>query len=63
MPRVIGQDPGAIKRITHKACGNIIEYVENDVITLWSGTDYADSYGAKGFICPGCGEQVITERW
>lgn len=64
MPRVVGEDPTAVHRITHKACGKIIEYVPNDVVNLWSGTDYSGGAdGADGFKCPGCGGDVIIRRW
>lgn len=64
MPKVIGRDETAVIRATHKECGMIIEYVPNDVVELWSGTDYGGgSDGAKGFKCPHCGENFITHRW
>ena len=64
MVQIIGDDPSAKKRITHKECGKILEYVPNDVRVLWKGTDYSGgSDGARGFDCPACGKQVITERW
>lgn len=64
MANVIGQDPGALKRITHDKCGAILEYARREIRTLWSGTDYGGGPdGAKGFTCPQCGDDVITERW
>lgn len=63
-PRVVGTDEGAVKKITHKNCAAVIEYTPSDVRLLWSGKDYSGgSAGAKGFTCPHCGENVITERW
>ncbi len=64
MPKVIGDDPTAIKRITHKDCGKIIEYVPNDVVNLWKGTDYGGGpAGADGFKCPHCGNDVVIRSW
>lgn len=68
MPRVIKKepDPSVKKEIVCRGCGATIEYVPNDVKTLWSGTDYGGGPdGAKGFRCPnrGCNHQIITEQW
>lgn len=64
MATIVGKDPAAVKRITHRACGAILEYTEKEVRTLWSGTDYGGGPdGAKGFTCPNCGDNVIVERW
>lgn len=64
MATIVGKDPAATKRITHQACGAVLEYTQNEVRTLWSGTDYGGGPdGAKGFTCPNCGGNVITERW
>lgn len=64
MLKVVGQDPGAAKRITHTECGAVIEYHPIDVVNLWSGTDYSGgSDGADGFKCPNCGKNVIIRRW
>lgn len=64
MPKVVGRDDAAVKRITHPNCAAIIEYVPKDVVVLWSGTDYGGGPdGAKGFPCPNCGADVIIERW
>lgn len=57
-------DPKVVKQIVCRGCGVKLEYVPNDVILLWSGKDYSGgSDGAKGFKCPKCGKNVITERW
>lgn len=64
MARVIGQDQGAAKHITHRACGAVIEYFPIDVRILRQGKDISGSPdGAKGFNCPNCGQEVITESW
>ena len=64
MPKVVGIDKGTVKRATCRHCGGINEYLPNEVIVLWSGTDYSSgSDGAKGFKWAGCAENVITERW
>jgi predicted RNA-binding Zn-ribbon protein involved in translation (DUF1610 family) len=52
------------KRKICEGCGSTIEYVPNDVITLWSGTDYGGGPdGATGFKCPTCNKNVIITRW
>lgn len=57
-------DPEVVKRISCRSCGVRLEYVPNDVISLWIGRDYSGgSDGANGFKCPKCGKNVITERW
>lgn len=62
--KVIGKDESATKRATCRSCAAIIEYTPGEVRTLWSGKDYSGgSDGAKGFNCPACSQQVITERW
>jgi hypothetical protein len=64
MAKVIGKDEAAVKRITCQECAAVVEYTPGEVRTLWSGTDYGGgSDGAKGFTCPGCGKNIITERW
>jgi len=64
MAKVVGRDEGAVKHITCRECASRLEYTPGEVRTLWSGKDYSGgSDGAKGFDCPNCGKQVITERW
>jgi len=66
MPRVIdkGPDPKVTKTCVCGGCGATIEYVPNDVRTLWEGTDYGGGPdGATGFDCPQCKKQVIIDRW
>lgn len=56
--------PPVEKRITCMNCGTKIAYVPNDVILLWRVKDYSGGDGgAKGFRCPQCQQQVVTERW
>lgn len=64
--RVIDKTPSkkVVKEAVCQHCGVTIEYVPNDVVTLWEGTDMGGGPdGAKGFTCPECGKQVVTERW
>lgn len=64
MAQVVGRDASAVKQITHRECAAVIEYAPSEIRTLWSSTDYGGGPdGAKGFTCPNCGENVITERW
>ena len=64
MPKVIGRDESAVIRETHRECGMVIEYVPNDVVTLWEGMDIGGGpSGAEGFKCPHCGNDFVTRRW
>lgn len=64
MATVVGVDETAKKRATCRECASIVEYAPGEVRTLWSGRDYSGGPdGAKGFNCPKCGENIITERW
>lgn len=64
MIKIIGRDESAVKNITCRECATRLEYTLNDVVTLWRGTDYGGGPdGAKGFKCPNCNSNVITERW
>lgn len=64
MVKVIGKDESAVKRTTCRNCATILEYTPSDVRELWSGQDISGGAdGAKGFNCPQCSAQVITERW
>jgi transcription initiation factor IIE alpha subunit len=64
MATVIGVDEAAKKRATCRNCASVLEYMPSEVRELWSGTDYGGGPdGARGFTCPKCGENVITERW
>lgn len=57
-------DKSVTKQIVCCNCGATLEYVPKDVVVLWSGHDYSGGPdGAKGFQCPNCDGNVITERW
>lgn len=57
-------DPSVVKTIICQNCGGKLEYVPNDVRTLWSGKDYSGGPdGAEGFDCPICKKHVIVRRW
>jgi len=59
-----GPDKSVVKQVVCLHCGATIEYVPNDVETLWSGTDMGGGPdGAMGFKCPNCNKQIITKRW
>lgn len=61
---VKGKDNLYVRTKTCRNCASILEYTTSDVIILWQGLDMSGSPdGAKGFKCPCCGENVITERW
>lgn len=64
MATVIGTDTSRKLRVTCDHCASIIEYTKGEIRTLWEGKDYSGGAdGAKGFSCPTCGKDVITERW
>ena len=52
------------KNIKCKECNRFLSYHPSDVSLLYSDTNYlGGTDGAKGFKCPRCGHNVITERW
>lgn len=62
--RLIGEDPGAAKTITHRECGAVVEYHQNDVRILYQGTDISGGPdGREGFNCPKCGKEITTRAW
>lgn len=64
MPKVIGFNQLGVKKATCHHCGAINEYRPDEVITLWSGTDYSGGPdGAEGFKCGNCTYYIITRRW
>lgn len=64
MATVVGTDETALKEVTCRGCARRIRYAPGEVRTLWSGKDYSGGPdGAKGFSCPNCNENIITERW
>ena len=64
MIKLVGEDPTAIKRITHRACAAVIEYTDSDIRNLYRGKDISGgSDGADGFTCPKCGTNVIVRSW
>lgn len=64
MATVLGIDPAALKRVTCRKCAHVIEYAEGEVRALWTGTDYGGGpSGARGFSCPKCSQDVVTESW
>lgn len=64
MVNVVGRDESATKRITHRKCGAILEYTENEVRELWRGRDISGGAdGGDGFTCPNCGGDVVVRSW
>jgi hypothetical protein len=64
MAKVIGRDERAVKRITCRNCAAIVEYTPSEVRNLWRGKDYSGcSYGADGFNCPNCNQEIHTNSW
>lgn len=64
MATVIGVDESRVLEATCGSCASRLRYTKGEVRTLWSDTDYGGGPdGAKGFSCPKCGADVITDRW
>jgi DNA-directed RNA polymerase subunit RPC12/RpoP len=64
MPKVVGQDPSVVKRVTCKHCGAINEYLPNEVRELYRGRDITGcGEGHDGFNCANCGKEIITRSW
>ena len=63
MPRLIEIDKCQEKRVTHKDCGAVIGYYENELQTC-SYTDYGGGSNTDYFIiCPHCGEKVVVKSY
>ena len=61
---IVDVDESKKKQKTCVNCATILKYTPSDVVVLWEGQDYSGGTGgAKGFRCPRCGYDVITERW
>lgn len=59
MPKLIGTDESVAKRVTHRACGAILEYFENETRKAKVNHDYLGDYDiVKVITCPKCGEDV-----
>lgn len=57
-------DPSVVKTVVCSNCGVKLEYVPDDVKTLWSGTDISGGPdGAEGFECPRCRHAIVLCRW
>lgn len=61
MPRLIEIDKNLEKRITHKKCGAVIGYFENE-LQSYSYQDYGGGSNRDYYIlCPHCGERVVVK--
>ena len=57
-------DESKKKQKTCSICATILKYTPSDVVVLWEEGNYSGGTdGAKGFRCPRCGYDVVTERW
>lgn len=64
MAKSLGLNEEYLKKTNCSSCGHRIAYAPGEVRALWSGTDCSGGPdGAKGFSCPNCGKDIITERW
>lgn len=63
MPRVIGEDPQAVKQATCKSCAARLEYTQSEVQER-HGTDYSGGPdGREWIVCPRCGHEVVLRAW
>lgn len=63
MPKVVGYDESAKKRVTCRGCGAINEYFSNEVQS-YHGTDYGGGPdGQEWVVCAGCGGRAIIKSW
>jgi len=59
MVSVVGKDPRAVKRVTCKNCGAILEYTKAEV-REHHGTDYGGGPDGFEYIkCPQCTARVV----
>jgi hypothetical protein len=58
MPRLIEIDKSCEKQVTHKKCGAVIGYFQNEVQNK-KVTDYGGGNDTYYYIiCPNCGENI-----
>lgn len=63
MPKIIGQDSGAVKEITCRNCSARLQYTPSEERRDYS-TDYTGGKDYYSYIlCPGCGGKVITKNY
>lgn len=61
MVKIVGVDPGAVKRITCGKCASVLEYTESEVKDIKHSYDYLGDYEIdRGFKCPKCKANVFT---
>lgn len=59
MAKLIRIDKTKAKRITHKDCGAVIEYFENEVQS-YNKTDYGGGTDTYYYIiCPNCKNKIV----
>lgn len=63
MPRIVGKDPAAVRRITCTSCAAIIEYTLNETREKKVNWDYLGDYDiARVIDCPGCRHVIQVSR-
>lgn len=64
MPRLIKIDDNREKEVTHKECGAVIGYFQNEVKKGHVYEDYGGGREQMYFIvCPNCGEKVYVKGY
>ena len=59
MIKVIGQDPAALKRVSCRGCGSILEYGLKDIYDIKVNKDYLGDYDiARVIRCPVCNNEA-----
>lgn len=63
MPKIIGQDSGAVKEITCRHCAARLQYTPSEENRDYS-TDYLGDKDYFSYVyCPGCGGRVKTKNY
>jgi len=64
MPRLIKIDDNQEKEVTHKECGAVIGYFQNEVKKGHVHEDYGGGREQMYYIvCPNCGEKVYVKGY
>jgi hypothetical protein len=63
MAKVIRIDKKQQKKVTHKECGAVVEYFENEVQS-YTHHDYGGGSDEVYYLkCPNCGQNIILRRY
>ena len=63
MPRIVGRDPDAVRRVTCRQCASIVEYTMSETREAKVNWDYLGDHDiVRAITCPGCGHLIQVSR-